>query len=580
MALPLISIAGILSCLAIALCVFGVTVSRLFRWRWILGQGPGICAVIGLAGTILFLELWNFFYPVSHASVAVLAAVTLSFGFIFRRTLLETVRAWFRNRNMIVPVLLVLLLFTVSLFGLGPSERGHFDTGLYYLNSIRWAHEFRVIPGLANLHSRLGYNQSLFLFVAFLSSVGNLGLARACQLVNPLIVFVCGWAVLDQLRLNLVTAKAMRIRLYAILLLCPLFFLGSHILISAPTADIAAAAFALAGSLAFLCCLEETVDGSAFAARNWLLVVTVCACTLIKLKLSYVVLGGVAMASAAVVLLIFRRNFVWAWIRVGMLATVLVVPWSARGVVLSGYAFYPSTVIRFRTDWAVPRKVADSERRWIASWARERYKDPADVLGNSAWLTPWVVLHAKDPENILLLVFVSGGLVAVVLSLVVPSNRRHRIVTALLMGQSLLAAVFWFETAPDPRFGYASLLLLYVSGFYAFFSAVLGFTNFRASFVACTVALGSILLIGIPQFRAIENCDKKFPQGFPRAKLRYQTTKSGLLVATPKDGEDQVWNDGLVVAPYCNPNLSLRGRDLRDGFRINGTPQMQQRSGK
>jgi len=291
MALPLISIAGIISCLAMALCVFGVTVSRLFRWRWILGQGPGICAVIGLAGTILFLELWNFFYPVSHASVAVLAAVTLSLALIFRRTLLETVRGWIQLRSIVVSVLLLLLLFTVSLFGLGPSEYGHFDTGLYYLNSIRWAHEFRVIPGLANLHSRLGYNQSLFLFVAFLSSVGNLGLARACQLVDPLFVFVCGWVVLDQLRLNLVTAKAMRIRLYAILLLCPLFFLGSHMLISAATADIAAAGFALAGSLAFASCLEETADRNAFAAGNWLLVVTVCVCTLIKLKLSYAVLG-------------------------------------------------------------------------------------------------------------------------------------------------------------------------------------------------------------------------------------------------------------------------------------------------
>lgn len=575
MALPLLSIAGIILCWAIALCVFGVTVTRLFCWRWVLRQGPGICAVIGLAGTILFLELWNFFYPVSHASVVVLAAVTLSLALIFRRTLLETVRAWIQLRSIVVSVLLLLLLFTVSLFGLGPSEYGHFDTGLYYLNSIRWAHEFRVVPGLANLHSRLGYNQSLFLFVAFLSSAGNLGLARACQLVNPLFVFVCGWAVLDQLRLNLVTAKGMRIRLYAILLLCPLFFLGSQMLISAATADIAAAGLALVGSLAFVSCLEETADRDAFAAGNWLLVVTVCVCTLIKLKLSYAVLGGAALGTAAVVLLVFGRNFVWTWIRAGTLATILVVPWSTRGVLLSGFPFYPSTVIRFRTDWAVPRKVAESECRWIASWARERDEDPVNVLGNSAWLTPWVELNAKDPENILLLVFVTGGLVAAVLSLVIPTNRGHRIVTGLLMCQSLLAAVFWFETAPDPRFGYASLLLVYVSGFYAFVSAILAFSNFRASVCACVIAFGSILLISIPQFRAIEKCDKKFPHGFPEAELQYRTTDSGLVVGVPVK-DSQAWNNGLIVTPYFNRKLALRGRDVRDGFRVNGTaPQTQ-----
>jgi hypothetical protein len=579
MALPLISIAGVISCLAMALCVFGVTVCRLFRWTWILRQDPGICAVIGLAGTILFLELWNFFYPVSHASVAVLAAVTLSLALIFRRTLLVTVRAWIRHRNWIVLVLLLLLLFTVSFFGLSPSEHLHFDTGLYYLNSIRWAHEFRIIPGLANLHSRLGYNQSLFLFVAFLSSVGNLGLARACQLVNPLFVLVCGWAILGGLRLNLVTAKGVRIRLYAILLLCPLFFLGSHLLISAPTADIAAAGFALAGSLAFLCCLEETADRNAFAARNWLLVVTVCTCTLIKLKLSYAVLGGVVLGTGAIALLVFRRNFVWAWIGAAALATILVVPWSARGIILSGFPFYPSAVIRFRTDWAMPRRVADAERRWIASWAREPYEKPVNVLGNNAWLTPWVERNVKDPENILLLVFVTGGLVVAVLSLVIPTNREHRIVTGLLMCQSLLASVFWFETAPDPRFGYASLLLVYVSGFYAFVSAVLRFSKFRASACACVIAFGSILLISIPQFRAIEHCDKKFPQGFPEAELKYQTTDSGLVVGVPVDY--LVWNKGLIVTPSFNPDLALRGHDLRDGFRINGTaPQTQQEPAK
>jgi hypothetical protein len=580
MALPLISIAGIISCLAVAFCVFGVTVSRLFGWKWILGQGPGICAVIGLAGTILFLELWNFFYPVSHASVTVLAGVTLSLALTFRRTLLETIRDWIQHRNVIVPVLLLLLLFTVSLFGLGPSEYGHFDTGLYYLNSIRWAHEFRVVPGLANLHSRLGYNQSLFLLVAFLSSVGNLGLARACQLVNPLLVLVCGWTILDRIRLNLVTAKARRIRLYAILLLCPLFFLGSHMLISAPTADIAAAAFALAGSLAFLCCLEETTDGDAFAANNWFLVVTVCACTLIKLKLSYAILGGVGLGAATLVLLVLRRNFLRAWIRAGLLATILVVPWSARGVVLSGFAFYPSTLIRFRTDWATPRRVAESERRWIASWAREPNEEPDKVLGNTAWLGPWVELHAKDPENILLLVFVTGGLVAVILSLVIPTNRGHRIATALLMGQSLIAAVFWFETAPDPRFGYASLLLVYVSGFYAFVGAILDLSNFRASVCACVIAFGSILLISIPELPAIKKCEKKFPQGFPEAELKYHTTYSGLVVGVPTK-DYLAWNKGLIVTPYFNPHLALRGRDVRDGFRINGiAPPTQPGSGE
>src|SRR5689334_5571318 len=37
-----------------------------------------------------------------------------------------------------------------------------YDTGLYYLNTIRWIHSFPIVPGLGNLHGRLAFNQSYF----------------------------------------------------------------------------------------------------------------------------------------------------------------------------------------------------------------------------------------------------------------------------------------------------------------------------------------------------------------------------------------------------------------------------------
>jgi hypothetical protein len=61
------------------------------------------------------------------------------------------------------------------------------------------------------------------------------------------------------------------------------------------------------------------------------------------------------------------------------------------------------------------------------------------------------------------------------------------------------------------------------------------------------------------------------------SELKYQTTDSGLAVGMPVK-DTQAWNNGLIVTPYFNPHLALRGRDVRDGFRINGTaPQTQGR---
>lgn len=563
----LLSVVGIVFGSAVGVSVLGILVGRLFRWQWLAEQGPGISALVGLAGSILFLEIWNFFLPVSHASVAILAGFTLGGSIVYRQTFLETIGSWIKNYSALGAPILLLLLLTVSLFGLGPAESGHYDTGLYYLNTIRWIHEYPAIPGLANLHNRLGYNQSLFLFVALLSSFANMGLARACQIVNPIFVFISGWAVIDRLRLNLVTPKAKRIRLYSFLLLGPLFFLATQFYISAPTSDIAAAAFALPAALAFFCCLEALVEREAVTATNWLFLLTVCGCTIAKLKLSYAVLGGTAIGLAAITLVYIQpRAFVRVWIRIAVLSAFLFVPWMIRGVLLSGYAFFPSTLIRFHTDWAVPRKYADNEQRWIYSWARTPDKMPDEVLRNADWFGPWLERNAKDSENVLLFFFLFIGLVAWLFSFLTPMPRERRLLSVLLFVQTSLASFFWFTTAPDPRFGYATLLLFGVNGFNACADALARFSSIRSNIFAILITLVSVPLIFREQWPSISHAIKKFPQGFPTAHLEFKVTDSGLRVGIPKP--EQAWNTGLVVTPYFNADLQLRGGNLKDGFRI------------
>jgi hypothetical protein len=567
--LALVSIAGIVLSLAFGCCLFGVAIGRLFRWRWLLQQGPGFNAVVGLGGSLFFLEVWNFIYPVNHASVAVLAVFILVLSAIYWRSFQQIIRNWVRTCGVLTVVCLLLVLLTVSFFGLGPSEHSHYDTGLYYLNTIRWAREYPVVPGLANLQPALGFNQALFLFIAFLSSLANLGLARACQVVNPLFVFISGWAILDQLRIKLTTAKSRRVRLYVILLLGPLFFLATHMYISAPTSDIAAAGFALPGALAFFYSLEEISERNSSETRSWLLLLTFCAGTLLTLKLSYAVLGITAVVIAALGLIFIQpHDFLSPWIRTVVLAFVLVLPWAGRGVVLSGYPFFPSTTIRFRLDWAVPRRNADQDRHWVYSWARSPGEEPDKVLKNNAWFKPWIERNAKDPENIFLVQFVAAGLIFALLSMVIPTNREHRLVTVLLVGQTVLACVFWFKTAPDPRFGFATFLLFAANCFYAFAGALHKFSNLRSTILSCLITLVSVWIIFRNQWPLLNYYEKKFPHGFPKAEFEYATTESGLRVGIPKGGY-QLWDSGLLVTPMLDPGLALRGPSIRDGFRIN-----------
>src|ERR1700739_3602567 len=124
--LDLLTVGGVVLCLALVFCAFGLVVARLVRWDWLFRQGAGLTAVFGLAGCILFIEIWNFFLAVNHASVAVLAGFTLCSSIIYRRTVIRVMRRWVFNQSVLAIGPLLILLLTVSLFGLGPSEHGHY----------------------------------------------------------------------------------------------------------------------------------------------------------------------------------------------------------------------------------------------------------------------------------------------------------------------------------------------------------------------------------------------------------------------------------------------------------------------
>jgi hypothetical protein len=130
--LLLLIVAGIVFSLTVVFAVFGASISRLFRWQWISQQGPGLNAVVGLAASLLFLEVWNFFYPINHASVVVLGALVFASALLVWRTLVGIIRDWIRNSAVLVAFSLLVLLFTVSWFGLGPEEHKHYDTGLLF----------------------------------------------------------------------------------------------------------------------------------------------------------------------------------------------------------------------------------------------------------------------------------------------------------------------------------------------------------------------------------------------------------------------------------------------------------------
>ncbi len=122
---------------------------------------------IGWATCVGFLQLLHLVAPI-QVSAQVCIVATAVVGFYLARTSLGSLLDDFKQQFganfrwlLIVPILLVVAI-------LAACADWHFDSQLYHQQSVLWATQSSVVPGLGNLHVRLAFNSSLHLYFALL----------------------------------------------------------------------------------------------------------------------------------------------------------------------------------------------------------------------------------------------------------------------------------------------------------------------------------------------------------------------------------------------------------------------------
>src|SRR5882762_11241485 len=118
---------------------------------------------MGLAFSVAALEIWSLVLPITPSIALFLFGVgILGLGLSRSKLRASLLAAWQNSRWLLLLGLAFALL--LALRSCGPFE--YYDTGLYGAPSIRWIQTYPAIPGLANLHGRLGFNSSVFLCIA------------------------------------------------------------------------------------------------------------------------------------------------------------------------------------------------------------------------------------------------------------------------------------------------------------------------------------------------------------------------------------------------------------------------------
>ena len=123
---------------------------------------------LGFAMLIAYLQLAAFVMPIGTAALVVsfvpaLAGYALQRRVVARRLRLGDRRAVLATGAAVACMLVVIVYLASDYVSL-------YDTGLYHLQAVKWNASYSIVPGLANLEPRLGYNNSCFLFASYVDA--------------------------------------------------------------------------------------------------------------------------------------------------------------------------------------------------------------------------------------------------------------------------------------------------------------------------------------------------------------------------------------------------------------------------
>ncbi len=373
----------------------GVLASRRFGAL----AGTRIALWFGLASALLVLLLVNFFVPLRSswavaiaffaAGLAVVAAITIAMTPRLRVGLSNTEkRGPFPYWSLIVLVALVLSIIPIAHAAFGAANQ--WDSGLYHLNAIQYASEYRVIPGLANLHDRLGLTNSQHLITALLSNSGW-GI-DAFRLQVGFFVFL----VTIDLSLRIVDNRPAARSVGSLVLLAggaaaiAFFLSNTDELVTSPSPDSVALLLTLVGA-AYL------ADGlstrrTELAATGVL--VLACAGSVRTQLWAFTVI-------AVVLVIVFFRSRASGIRRpkaltlaASLVSGGLLLTTQVRDAIQTGWLLFPLDRFPLPVDWKAFDPAAS--RLWIISWARTPGAAPDEVMETWTWVGGWLTRATGD----------------------------------------------------------------------------------------------------------------------------------------------------------------------------------------
>ena len=537
--------------------------------------------LLGLCAVNVYAEVFSFFSGVGMWADYLLMFACLFIVFMDRERIGNAFNKTSGDTGRVIRTGIYAVFVIIMAYG---TSRGymHFDTNLYHAQAIHWIEDYGVVPGLANLQSRFGYNSAEFALNALFglkwytgrslhTSAGFFALLSAFVVIG-----IKGAAYKDESnRLCLKPRISDYIRIGLI------FYLGMIFTeMISPASDYYATLLMFDIMILWFDAIGEkcnrimstdkqgTPDCSGAsdqrALQGILCILLVYAIT-IKLSLAPLVLLALIPGIYWV-----RSKNTRAVITCLLSGLIISVPYFIRGFFISGWILYPSTLIKIGSpDWQIPKGMAQYDAREIGMWGRgiTRAEDWADVTAFN-WMGNWFTgLHIME-KTLVLSMFMAVVIIAVfcIISLVKKSKDIELLLPLVIIS---IGSVFWFCSAPLIRYGYAYLCILPFAAF-GFLMTGTELKNIRISGMVF-----AIVFFAVFGLRLFNLCRDIVTFRSSQYYVNQQDYIDGDAFTYTVDGMTiYVAEDSGQIGYYKIPStveerhdFELRGTDISDGFR-------------
>lgn len=526
----------------------------------------GFVMLIGLLQIIsLFLPLGN----IAFISVSLLGILFVLLN--FRRSISHARRAYqqmFTRKGLFYFLGVVFILVVVSYSA--NKEVTHPDTFLYHFNAVKWAKDYPVVPGLVNLHNRLGFNSSFFLFAAFTEVGVYEGHSSNVALSFLMVICLLQWFF--------IVCNPRELMAKRIFCMMTLPFLLAHIFYRMDIASLSTDYPTAALTLVFCLILLDRVD-------NRILLLLPMSAVIFSFKLS-----GMLAVTAALILFagyIFlakyrRTNSQVVAVKMRLLLIsfgllcFIIAGFVVRNIIISGWLLYPFPVGNLHLPWSVSKPYVQDMIDVISSYPKLPEASAQTVKNRNFfyWFVPWFNKFKQSSEFFM---FACAILVLVWSSFQLSSIGKFIYARLNLLALLIFAAasiLFWFSSAPDVRFGSTYFYVLFASSIIFLFE---GSTNKNIMKIFIYVIFIYQMALNLPAFyMATEPHLFTFPYTQPRKLNRVVASPAGenppLYIYMPAQ-DNKCGDSPIPCTPYAGGLLHLHQRirqrvpgDLSKGF--------------